>query len=245
MDASDARGLCRQCGNECQPWAMVPMARVVATLPAQVLAAHPALADYPALCPACVADLRLEQLRLRLDEENAALTAERKAIHDGADLFDLMKADFNTAIDKRRTVGEKVSDAVTGFVGSWAFIIAQFVVIGFWISLNTYLLIWRPFDPYPFIFLNLLLSWAAALQVPLIMMSQNRQDARDRLRSHHDFQVNLLAELEVRHLHRKLDQLLIEHWQRRVDLEQQELSLGQQQTAMRRQQEAEDDGEAT
>ena len=94
-----------------------------------------------------------------------------------------------------------------------------------WILLNSIALFRRPFDPYPFILLNLLLSCLAAIQAPIIMMSQNRQEARDRLRSQHDYQVNLKAELEIRHLHEKIDHLLSSQWERLVQIQQVELDL--------------------
>jgi uncharacterized membrane protein len=86
-------------------------------------------------------------------------------------------------------------------------------------------LYWRPVDPYPFILLNLVLSCLAAVQAPVIMMSQNRQEAKDRLRSEHDYQVNLKAELEIRHLHEKLDHLLSHQWERLVEIQQVQLQL--------------------
>jgi uncharacterized membrane protein len=86
-------------------------------------------------------------------------------------------------------------------------------------------LVAKPFDPYPFIFLNLILSCIAAIQAPVIMMSQNRQEAKDRRRSEHDYQVNLKAELEIRHLHEKLDHLLSHQWERLVAIQQVQLDL--------------------
>lgn len=91
--------------------------------------------------------------------------------------------------------------------------------------MNSMVLLWRPVDPYPFILLNLLLSWLAAIQAPIIMMSQNRQEARDRLRAQHDYQVNLKAELEIRHLNEKLDHLLSHQWERLVQIQKVQIQL--------------------
>jgi uncharacterized membrane protein len=88
-----------------------------------------------------------------------------------------------------------------------------------WMFINSYILISRPFDPYPFILLNLVLSCLAAIQAPIIMMSQNRQEARDRVRALNDYQVNLKAELEIRHLHQKIDHLMSHQWQRLVEIQ--------------------------
>ena len=94
-----------------------------------------------------------------------------------------------------------------------------------WVGVNSAVLFWRPFDPYPFILLNLVLSCLAAIQAPIIMMSQNRQEARDRMRAEHDYQVNLKAELEIRHLHRKVDQLLTHQWQRLLEIQRIQMEL--------------------
>jgi len=113
------------------------------------------------------------------------------------------------------TMGQRIADHVAAFGGSWTFIILFSVVIAVWITFNTMALLNRTFDPYPFILLNLVLSTLAAFQAPVIMMSQNRQAAKDRIKSDLDFEVNRKAELEVAHLHRKLDRMydrVQEHW---------------------------------
>lgn len=117
----------------------------------------------------------------------------------------------NEAVEQESTLGGRVADAVARFGGSWTFIGSFALFLLIWVSINTWLIFYdrtgRPFDPYPFILLNLLLSMVAALQAPVIMMSQNRQDAKDRIRSELDYKVNLKAELEVADLHRKIDAL--------------------------------------
>lgn len=122
------------------------------------------------------------------------------------------------------TFGERLADRVAHFGGSWTFILFFGAVLVAWATANVWLLM-RPFDPYPFIFLNLLLSMLAALQAPVIMMSQNRQAARDRIEAGHDYEVNLKAEIEIMALHEKLDQmrdeqmhLLLAGQQRQIDL---------------------------
>lgn len=105
------------------------------------------------------------------------------------------------------TVGQRIADHVAAFGGSWTFIILFSVIIGVWIALNSMALLKHSFDPFPFILLNLVLSTLAAFQAPVIMMSQNRQAAKDRIKSDLDFEVNRKAELEVAELHRKLDRM--------------------------------------
>ncbi len=106
------------------------------------------------------------------------------------------------------TKGEQLADKIASFGGSWKFIVffAGFLII--WIAINSMVIFWTPVDPYPYILLNLVLSCLAAIQAPIIMMSQNRQEAKDRLRSQYDYQVNLKAELEIRQLNQKIDYLL-------------------------------------
>ena len=127
---------------------------------------------------------------------------------------------LNRAFEKSVTFGQRVADRVASFGGSWTFIIFFALVLAVWISLNSFALLSRPFDSYPFILLNLILSCLAAIQAPVIMMSQNRMEVRDRLRSENDYQVNLKAELEIRHLHEKLDVLLKHQWQKLLEIQQ-------------------------
>ena len=113
----------------------------------------------------------------------------------------------NTMDDEQLTFGQHIADKVASFGGSWTFIISFGAVLVTWIAINAIVLAGHPFDPYPFILLNLFLSMLAAIQAPVIMMSQNRQAAKDRLNADLDYRVNMKAELEVAHLHRKVDQI--------------------------------------
>jgi uncharacterized membrane protein len=98
-------------------------------------------------------------------------------------------------------------------------------VLAIWVLINVYVLAAHPFDPYPFILLNLFLSALASIQAPLIMMSQNRQESRDRSRSQHDYQVNLKAELEIRQLHQKIDHMLSHQWERLLEIQEIQIEL--------------------
>jgi uncharacterized membrane protein len=120
--------------------------------------------------------------------------------------------DTNEAFDGSSTFGQRMADRIAAVGGSWAFLISFGVVLAVWVTANSLVLTgaWR-FDPYPFVFLNLMLSMLAAVQAPVIMMSQNRQSAKDRLDARHDFEVNLKAELEILSLHSKLDALRADH----------------------------------
>ena len=113
----------------------------------------------------------------------------------------------NVEEEERLTFGQRVADKVATFGGSWTFIILFGAVLAVWVVVNTFVLIAHPFDPYPYILLNLFLSMLAALQAPVIMMSQNRQASKDRLKADLDYEVNLKAELEVAQLHSKVDRI--------------------------------------
>ena len=122
----------------------------------------------------------------------------------------VVSRDIGQELDDKETFGEWLADRVAEFGGSWMFISLFGVMLVLWTGVNTLVLGQSAFDPYPFIFLNLMLSMLAALQAPIIMMSQNRQSAKDRAAAQHDYEVNLKAELEIMTLHEKLDQVRTE-----------------------------------
>jgi len=138
---------------------------------------------------------------------------------------DLLSSNPNSEYLERTSTGDKIADKVAKFGGSWSFIIIFFVMLVVWILINTYILIFRSFDPYPFILLNLILSCMAAIQAPIIMMSQNRQETKDRMRSENDYKVNLKAEIEIRTLHEKIDHLLLEQWSRMMKIQEVQLDM--------------------
>jgi uncharacterized membrane protein len=112
----------------------------------------------------------------------------------------------NAEHDETLTFGQKLADRVASFGGSWTFMIMFAAVLMFWVVLNS-LMLSTAFDPYPYILLNLFLSMLASIQAPIIMMSQNRQSAKDRLDAAHDYEINLKAEIEIMALHEKLDEM--------------------------------------
>lgn len=123
------------------------------------------------------------------------------------------------------TFGQKVADRVAEFGGSWTFIIAFMLFLVLWISVNVFVLLNKGFDPYPFILLNLILSCIAALQAPVIMMSQNRQEEKDRKRAKNDYMINLKSELEIRLLHEKIDHLIMHQEQSLIELQKVQIDM--------------------
>jgi len=147
-------------------------------------------------------------LRRRADVALDVMAALARRFRKTDELLRRKVPNPNEVADEQETFGERVADGVARFGGSWAFIFAFATVLLSWVAINTILIMGKEaFDPYPFILLNLFLSMLAAIQAPVIMMSQNRQDARDRIRSELDYQVNLKAELEIMQLHDKFDRL--------------------------------------
>jgi uncharacterized membrane protein len=137
----------------------------------------------------------------------------------------IISRDVNIEIDKKETFGEWLADRVAEFGGSWTFISLFGVFLVLWAAINTIVLVTGAFDPYPFIFLNLMLSMLAALQAPIIMMSQNRQSAKDRTAAAHDYEVNLKAEIEIMALHEKIDHLRNEHLQQMLAQQAEQIKM--------------------
>jgi uncharacterized membrane protein len=133
----------------------------------------------------------------------------------------------NREYEESLTLGQRLADRIAIFGGSWTFILLFLSVLVLWIVLNTVVLarLSKPFDPYPYIFLNLILSMLAALQAPVIMMSQNRYAAKDRVAAEHDYEVNLKAELEILALHQKVDTLREQQWVELVAMQQEQIRL--------------------
>ena len=135
--------------------------------------------------------------------------------------------DVNREYEESLTLGQRLADRIAIFGGSWTFILVFLSLLLLWMVLNTVVLarLSKPFDPYPYIFLNLILSMLAALQAPVIMMSQNRYAAKDRVAAEHDYEVNLKAELEILALHQKVDTLRERQWMELVAMQQEQIRL--------------------
>ena len=182
--------------------------------------ARPAWGPEQPICLSCLHRSRAEYVARVLEDQRGALSQLDAAVLRSLREQEALAEDVNEQFGSQLTYGERLADRVAEFGGSWRFIIAFGVVLLAWIAINSVALLSRPFGPYPYILLNLVLSCLAAIQAPVIMMSQNRQEAKDRLRAQHDYQVNLKAELEIRHLHWKLDQLLTDQWQKLLEIQQ-------------------------
>ena len=160
-----------------------------------------------------------------LSEEKGELSRLDHEVVKSLVEHETLAKDINSQFEEKMTFGKKLSDQIARFGGSWTFIMLFGGFIFVWIGINTYIILSRPFDPFPFILLNLILSTLAAIQAPIIMMSQNRKDAKDRLRGENDYKVNLKAELEIRNLHEKIDNLTQNQWQHLLEIQQLQLDM--------------------
>jgi uncharacterized membrane protein len=177
------------------------------------------------ICFDDLGEFRKDYIKEVLEEEIGELSALDQEVIESLEQHEILSSDIIKQFEKKLTFGERLSDHIASFGGSWRFIILFGAVLFGWIILNAILLLNRGFDPYPFILLNLILSCLAAIQAPIIMMSQNRAEARDRLRAENDYKINLKAELEIRHLHEKLDHLLRRQYNRLFEIQQIQIEL--------------------
>src|SRR5437667_2487068 len=177
------------------------------------------------ICLDDLGDFRKDYIKEVLEDEIGELSALDHEVIESLQQHEILSSDIEKQFERKLTFGERLSDRIAEFGGSWKFLITFGVVIIVWIGANAVLLATRAFDPYPFILLNLILSCLAAVQAPIIMMSQNRAEARDRLRADNDYKVNLKAELEIRHLHEKIDHLLRRQYNRLFEIQQIQIEL--------------------
>jgi uncharacterized membrane protein len=176
----------------------------------------------------CLDDLgqfRRNYVKEVLEDEIGELSALDQEVIDSLQQHEILSENIGKEFEQDLTFGEHLSDRIASFGGSWTFIIVFFAVLMIWIVINGVILATRAFDPYPFILMNLILSCLAAIQAPIIMMSQNRAEARDRARGENDYKVNLKAELEIRHLHEKIDHLLRKQYNRLFEIQQIQIEL--------------------
>ena len=216
---------CAICGKEARlPLRFGAVRPAIASL---VAADHPNLTADDIVCAHHVSDYRTRYVAQLLESERGELSDLERQVVESLAREETVSRDVEKAWEKHRTAGETVADAVAAFGGSWTFIIIFFAVLAVWMAFNVWAATRDVFDPYPFILLNLVLSCLAAIQAPIIMMSQNRQEDKDRLRSQNDYRVNLKAELEIRHLHEKMDHLINRQWERLAEIQQIQLEIMQ------------------
>ncbi len=224
----EAARVCQICKKQKKPSEMVPGELVRGPLVEMIKKAYPDWSPAGFICVTDLNEFRARYVQEALVRDKGEMSVLEEQVSRSLKEQELLSKNINFEFEHKLTLGERWADAMAKHAGSWRFIIAFGVVIVAWIILNSYVLASRTFDHYPFILLNLCLSCLAAIQAPIIMMSQNRQEAKDRMRSEHDYVVNLKAELEIRHLHEKLDHLIMNQWQRLLEIQQVQTELMQE-----------------
>ncbi len=216
---------CAISGREKARRDLVPIDTVRPSLVERILKDHPELGQDALVSRAEIARYRALYVEDLLKAESGEITEIERKVADSLLTHETLAENVEQDYEDTRSLGERLSDQLASFGGSWMFIVGFCGALAVWIAINAMIGEREAFDPYPFILLNLILSCVAALQAPVIMMSQKRQEAKDRLRSLNDYQINLKAELEIRHLHEKMDHLISRQWQRLAEIQQMQLEI--------------------
>jgi uncharacterized membrane protein len=227
-----ARPRCAICGEEAhQP---MEFGMVRPAIAEAILAEHPDLTADSAICRKHLIVYRTRYIEDMLARERGEVSDLERQVVESVAREETISRNVEAAYDDKRTLGERAADVVAEFGGSWNFIGIFAIVMAVWMGFNVWAATRAVFDPYPFILLNLVLSCLAAIQAPIIMMSQKRQETKDRLRSENDYRVNLKAELEIRNLHDKMDHLIHQQWERLAEIQQIQLEMMQDMVPPRR-----------
>jgi len=182
--------------------------------------------DYPDFDKEC--SITLDELnRYRRIYMTSLISAEKgeldvidRDVMDAIKNNSVLSENIEDELEGQLTIGQKLADKIASFGGSWTFIITFFSFILVWMGINIWLLTTKPFDPFPFILLNLILSCLAAIQAPIIMMSQNRKEQKDRQRGEHDYKINLKAELEIKLLSEKIDHMIVHQNKKLLEIQE-------------------------
>ena len=216
---------CAVCSKQFPVRDMLPDVLVQDTISVLIQRDHPEWSADSHICRTDLSKYSAEYVKLLLESERGELSSMENKVLESLRQHELLSLNVDLESESSWTFGERLADKMADFAGSWIFLISFGVFMAFWIIINSLVLFWRPLDPFPFILLNLVLSCLAAIQAPIIMMSQKRQESRDRLRGQHDYQINLKAELEIRHLNEKLDHMLSHQWERLVQIQQVQMQM--------------------
>lgn len=222
--------ICQLCQHSFPKSQVVPWIAVRPGVSALIKAELPDWQEGSSICRPDLARFRRRYVETLLSDERGELSALDRDVVDSLANGQIISRSPSDVQTTPATFGERTADYVAEFGGSWTFILSFGAVLVVWITINAIGLMVQPFDPYPFILLNLVLSCLAALQAPIIMMSQRRQETKDRLRAENDYRVNLKAELEIRQLHEKLDHQLMHQWEKLATLQQIQIDLLEERT---------------
>ena len=220
-----AKVACSLCGNQVEARTLFSGQKLELPLFDLIKRDRPDWTGTRGICTNCHDQYRAKKLLGYLEAEYDKISEMEKAVVTKVARRGRVARLVDKQYESQMTFGEHVADKVAQFGGSWTFIMIFGAILLIWMGVNSWLLVRHPFDPYPFILLNLVLSTIAALQAPVIMMSQNRQAEKDRMQATQDYQINLMAEMEIRDLHDKLDGLRNRQWHELWHLQQRQIEL--------------------
>ncbi len=218
--SEESKFLCGICGKTSTPGRLTSGELLRPHIFQSVRDENPAFGPKDAICATDLNRYRAAHMERLLEDEKGELSDLEEQVIRSIREEEILTENINEEFDQGLTFGDRVSDKIAEFGGSWRFILSFGAVLIAWIVANSIFLARRPFDPFPYILLNLVLSCIAALQAPVIMMSQNRQETKDRLRSENDYRVNLKSELEIRVLNERMEHLLKKQWQRLLEIQE-------------------------
>ncbi|WP_316356103.1 DUF1003 domain-containing protein [Candidatus Neptunichlamydia sp. REUL1] len=225
MTHHDKIGTCQICKHEFSYNNLFPINMIRNSILDVLQVERPNIDTNGFICYSDLREIRTEYIEKLIREDKGALSSFEKEVLDSLSSQDILAENVNKKFEKKLTIGQRMADRVARFGGSWKFILLFLALLLIWMVLNTFFVKDEGFDPYPFILLNLLLSCLAALQAPIIMMSQNRQAERDRLQANEEYCTNLKAELEIQHLQSKLDLFMKNQWESLLELQRIQIEL--------------------
>jgi len=217
--------ICQMCKENKNKEELIPLKLLDTQLLEFIKEKFPYCSEQGSICRSDLKKVRIQYVDEVLKKEKGELSNLEDKVLDSLKEQEIIAKNINLEFDKTLTLGERLSDKLAAFGGSWRFIIIFFALLTIWIIANSISLLNKNFDPYPFILLNLILSCLAAIQAPIIMMSQNRMETKDRIRARNDYVVNLKAELEIRNLNERIDNLLTDQWQRLLEIQKIQMDI--------------------
>jgi len=216
---------CSLCGTSVEARSLLAAQKLEPQIVTLIKRDRPEWEGKRGICQNCREQYRAKKFLGYLEDEYDKISEMEKSLVTRLAHRGRVSRLVNREFEAQMTLGERVADRVAQFGGSWTFIGIFGGILVVWMGINSFFLLKKPFDPYPYILLNLVLSTLAALQAPVIMMSQNRQAEKDRMQATQDYEINLMAEIEIRDLHDKLDALRFKQWHELWHLQQRQLEL--------------------
>ena len=225
MNKKNEFSQCLVCGKNYPIKNLIPIGSVRKAITEEILRDFPDCLPQNYICQTDLGKYRMQYVHSSLKSEKGEVSDLEYELIKSMQQHELITKDVDNTLEQEWTFGERLADKIATFGGSWTFLICFAIFLAIWIIINTVVMVAHPADPYPFILLNLILSCIAALQAPVIMMSQNRTEERDRERAKKDYMINLKSELEIRILHEKIDHLIMHQEQSMIEIQRIQLDM--------------------